>query len=583
MRQRLLLTPLLLLLAAPLASGPAAALGFERTPPVVTLGAPLDIAIGLRLGAGESLSPECVGAEVGIGDAPLSREGVSAALETSGSQPAIRVRTQRRVDEPVVVVAVTAGCDGQVSRRYTLFADPPGLAGGPPAVATPPTVAVPLVVEPAAAPAAPGSLPATGLGSAAAPMAEMPAAAAPRRGAADSVSAPSASPARAAVPAATSPRRPSVRASRPKAAAPAGARLRLEAPAVVAARQALVEANERHEAELATARAAIGVAQAAAEAASARMAAVEASLDALKKDAQVRREEVAQLQRSVDERARLERWLPWLAAAVLALAALAGWLYRRLRQAESRLAQEWWTSAQADAGPGQDAGGLRVPEGTAGREPEPAAAVPAAPAAAAPAPTPAPLRDVSIDELLDVEQQAEFFLVLGQEDAAVDLLVGHLRDGGGASPLPYLRLLEIHHRRSDMTSYDQWRRRFEERFGVPAPAWSNGPGGGRTLADYPVLLARLQQAWPHPAEAMAELESLLAHGDGGTPLDLPAYRDLLFLFTIARDLQAPLGDEGPAVDVLLPLATGGDSLPPATDGDSLPPLELAPREARQPS
>jgi pilus assembly protein FimV len=30
-------------------------------------------------------------------------------------------------------------------------------------------------------------------------------------------------------------------------------------------------------------------------------------------------------------------------------------------------------------------------------------------------------RDVSIEELIDLEQQAEFFVVLGQDEAAVDL------------------------------------------------------------------------------------------------------------------------------------------------------------------
>ena len=32
-------------------------------------------------------------------------------------------------------------------------------------------------------------------------------------------------------------------------------------------------------------------------------------------------------------------------------------------------------------------------------------------------------RDVSVEELIDLEQQAEFFVVLGQDEAAIDLLM----------------------------------------------------------------------------------------------------------------------------------------------------------------
>src|SRR6185369_12997803 len=71
-----------------------------------------------------------------------------------------------------------------------------------------------------------------------------------------------------------------------------------------------------------------------------------------------------------------------------------------------------------------------------------------------------PPRPVSAEELIDLEQQAEFFVVLGQDEAAIDLLVGHLRDSGGTSPLPYLKLLEIYRRRGERESYERTRERF---------------------------------------------------------------------------------------------------------------------------
>ena len=68
------------------------------------------------------------------------------------------------------------------------------------------------------------------------------------------------------------------------------------------------------------------------------------------------------------------------------------------------------------------------------------------------------------------------------------------------------------------------------------------PSGGRTcrpavsLEDYPGVLPRLQQVWPRPLDAMAELEALLFRKSRGELFELPAYREVLFLYALARDL-----------------------------------------------
>jgi hypothetical protein len=160
--------------------------------------------------------------------------------------------------------------------------------------------------------------------------------------------------------------------------------------------------------------------------------------------------------------------------------------------------------------------------------------------------------------LIDLEQQAEFFVVLGQDDAAVELLVQHLRDTGGGSPLPYLKLLEIHHRLGDRAAYERMRSRFNLRFNAYAPEWGTDPQAGRSLEDYTGILPRLQQVWPRPLDAMAELEALLFRKSRGELFDLPAYREVLFLYALARDrLDHEVADPH-NVDVLLPLADGGE-------------------------
>jgi hypothetical protein len=170
-------------------------------------------------------------------------------------------------------------------------------------------------------------------------------------------------------------------------------------------------------------------------------------------------------------------------------------------------------------------------------------------------------RDVSIEELLDLEQQAEFFMVLGQEEAAIDLLVDHLRDTGGGSPLPYLKLLEIYKRRNDREAYERTRARFNHRFNAYAPEWEADLASGRSLEDYPGVVPRLQQVWSKPLDAMAELEALLFRKSRGQLFDLPAYREVLFLYSLARDLLDREAADSGNVDLLLPLsdAAGGDT------------------------
>lgn len=170
-------------------------------------------------------------------------------------------------------------------------------------------------------------------------------------------------------------------------------------------------------------------------------------------------------------------------------------------------------------------------------------------------------RDVSIEELIDLEQQAEFFVVLGQDDAAIDLLVDHLRNTGGGSPLPYLKLLEIHHRRGDKAAYERMRTRFNHRFNAYAPEWDVGElglHGGRSLEDYAGIVPRLQQVWSRPLDAMAELEALLFRKSRGELFDLPAYREVLFLYSLARDLLDREAADTGNVDLLLPLSDGGE-------------------------
>ena len=170
---------------------------------------------------------------------------------------------------------------------------------------------------------------------------------------------------------------------------------------------------------------------------------------------------------------------------------------------------------------------------------------------------PEPRRDLSVEELIDLEQQAEFFVVLGQDEAAIDLLMGHVRNTGGISPLPYLKLLEIYKRRGDRSAYERIRERFNRRFNAYAPDWDSDLQQGKSLEDYPRTMVKLEGLWGFPQRVMEVLDAMLfRRDDAEEAYDLPAYRELLFLYSVARDFTtrgSGESSEGQGVDLLLPL------------------------------
>jgi hypothetical protein len=162
-------------------------------------------------------------------------------------------------------------------------------------------------------------------------------------------------------------------------------------------------------------------------------------------------------------------------------------------------------------------------------------------------------RALPVDDLVDIEQQADFFVALGQEEAAIDLLMGHARSSGGRNPTPYLKLLDIYRRRGEGDAYERIRERFNRRFNSRAPSWEDDSRTGRGLQEYPGVLAHIVASWSPPSRAVALLEALLVRRDASPePFELPAFEELLFLCTVAHDLaEHETSSEG--VDLPLPL------------------------------
>ena len=310
-----------------------------------------------------------------------------------------------------------------------------------------------------------------------------------------------------------------------------------------------------------------------------RIRLLEEGLARLRSDSQATQQALATLQSRL-QAAESERYsnplvyvLAWL-SALLALAVGALWW----RQSRARGAAQWWAPPAPVLAPAAaprakaldfetappttmsgvapayevsmlDPGEISMPA------PDLPMTIPAA-AALRPAPVVAePSRELSVEELIDLEQQAEFFVVLGQDEAAIELLMSHVRNDSGISPLPYLKLLEIYKRRGESDAYERIRGRFNRRFNAYAPDWASDLQQGLALQAYPETVQRLQALWASPAKAMETLAAALFRRDASDQTyDLPAYRELLFLYAIARDFQEHgAADLGRDVDLLLPM------------------------------
>lgn len=663
-------TPLAIIVALALGSVVPAAhsLGFGRAQTTAVLGSPLDFRVGLRLDDGETLDSSCVSSTVLVGESLVPQSAISILLDGAGANASLRVATSVPMTEPLVVVSVSAGCTVRVTRRFTLFADPPGHRVMPVVAPPPPPAPVPaapaepatqtaLAFTPPSAPLAPPTVlplaPPAGNGSAGNGSASSPAPAssdpgqaparaqtppaeergkpeapapvpppAPAAPAAPAVPTPAPAPTAGPAPSprpAAKPATPSgATAARPPSAAPqarapaapvSSPRLKLEAPRISSRVIDAAAAAER-EAALRNAEEAAISAKAAAEAAERRASDLERSIALLQAESKANREALLRLTQAL-EQSRDPDWSQALLAALVALLGLTAFLLYRLRRLQIE-AREGWVRVSPDGGPltsdpsleetpggsaaASEHGASRVAPGMpaggsatsvaalaslasvapvaplVSAEPVPEADAPVdrtrllPPTTASVAP---PIRTVSIEELLDLEQQVEFYTVLGQDDAAVGLLVEHLRHTGGTYPLPFLKLMELYRRKGDADAYERTRDRFNQRFNAVAPAWGASAQADRGLDEYPEVMRQIQQAWSRPVDASALLENMLFRTQGGELFDLAALADVLFLFTLARDLVGEEGGEAGSVDVLLPFDEVGGS-----ESDRVPLMEV---------
>ena len=148
------------------------------------------------------------------------------------------------------------------------------------------------------------------------------------------------------------------------------------------------------------------------------------------------------------------------------------------------------------------------------------------------------LRTVNAEELFDIQQQADFFMSLGQHAQAIDILQNHISDNVETSALAYLDLFDIYHKIDQRTEFAELRDEFNRVFNAQVPEFDQYGRNSRGLEDYVPALERIQALWPNAKVLEVIEESIFRKPDlDNQPFDLLAYRELMLLYAIAKDVS----------------------------------------------
>jgi hypothetical protein len=583
----------------------AGALSIGRARSVTLLGKSLDFSVPISFDAQDDASQLCPEADVYFGENRLGTSDVAVSIARGvGQESILRVRTNMVIDEPVVTVYVRAGCSQKSQRRFVLLAD---------------------IETEAALPGQrdrSGSTLSQGSSGSSAPASI---------GSSGQQAAVRGSVQRGAGVISGEKRRPPI--ERPRSVVRKDAekaeptaqtlksapRLKVDTldplaelfPALKGSAEMLSAPNEEQRRSASALWRAINAQPQDVLRDVERLQTLETNVKSLQAQTLNNQSAVADVKVQLDQ-ARKERYanplVYGLAGLLLASLALAAFLWSRSRGGASAGAREpWWTSKRASSAPEAEARGprasrvaypstraaaakinteevdeyttdmLELPEGDdfTLEHVSPVAAQDRAVFAQSDA---AASRTADAEELFDIQQQADFFISLGQYDQAIEVLQNHISDNVETSALAYLDLLDLYVKLGRRDDYDALRQDFNRVFNGQVPDFDTYDSDGRGIEAYQTALSRIEQLWNEPKVLGVIEESLFRKPDHeGQAFDLQAYRELLLLYSVAKENVGGSGDA--SMDLDLPLDVETDS---AGDRDfsltAVQPLSTSPRD-----
>jgi len=152
-----------------------------------------------------------------------------------------------------------------------------------------------------------------------------------------------------------------------------------------------------------------------------------------------------------------------------------------------------------------------------------------------------PLRTVGVEELIDVHDKADFFLSIGETEQALAALEAHVHDQVDTGALAWMDLLELYHSLGRRSDFERLRAEFRQRFLAQVPDFEHFDQPSASLENYSRALSRIVALWPSPKVLEVIEESIFRRPSaaGAEPFTLEAYRELVLLYHVARDMAAP--------------------------------------------
>ena len=160
-------------------------------------------------------------------------------------------------------------------------------------------------------------------------------------------------------------------------------------------------------------------------------------------------------------------------------------------------------------------------------------------------------RAAKAEELQDVQQQADFFVSLGQHEQAIEVLREHISTGVQTSAMIYLDLFNLYHLLQRESDYENLRLDFSQLFNAKMPEFSIYSDASPGLEAYPAALNRIESFWGSVKVLDVIEESIFRKRDAqNESFDLGAYQELLLLYAVAKDVVGQ-GDEGRHIETKL--------------------------------
>lgn len=556
-----------ILLSTALAST-AATLG--RYSGAVVIGRPLDVRVQAMGGPDEDVATLCIQADVFFGDAQLTPSSVRTSIQRNApdAEASVRIQTSVAVNEPLVSVVVRVGCISAFSRRYVLLADP--------------------LSEPAVVPGS-QSIPVSNASQNTLPPLQALAPKPPVRravsNAANDRTRAGAPPEAGADLRAATPDKPGSVVRRPvESHMDSTPRLQLDPvdPSLVIGRDPALKlslsllseptTNEQERSAAAELWKAINASPEDVLRDAQKLSVLEEEAKGLR-ELEARNKVALQALQAQLQQTRYLTWLVYLMGGLLLLG-LLGALYAWRRRGSAPAASEsknWWRSGAVEK---SKAATLKTGVATAsargvdidlsldsesglddlrpmhnGSPARGGAVLSSADRRDFPPSQPGVSRSVATEELFDVQQQSDFFVSLGEYDQAIDVLKNHLSESQEPSALAYLDLFKLYHDLGRRDEYQKLREEFNQQFNAGAPLFDQYSDESHGLEAYETAFGRIQALWPQP-KVLDVIEQSIFRDSNDTEagvFDLEAYRELLLLHAIAKDMIKRDSDKVPTV------------------------------------